>query len=230
MKLWLVGVVAVGFPGLLPAQHNGAPPAGVVPSAGALGGSFTSVGISRPLGGIAPPTFPAGVKPPRRQSSSNNNRFGYYGPPIYYGGYSGVIVDSSSLANGSFGFGAGSYANNAPLAEVPAAPPPAPVIINQYFGDRTQESGRAASPQTAPGTQYEEPSRPGDPIGPQQNYYLIAYKNRSIYSALAYWVEGDTLHYVTTENQHNQASLALIDLEKTAKLNAGNAVPFALPK
>jgi hypothetical protein len=42
-------------------------------------------------------------------------------------------------------------------------------------------------------------------------------------------VEGDTLHYVTTQNTHNQASLALIDLEQTTKLNADRAIPFSIP-
>ena len=60
---------------------------------------------------------------------------------------------------------------------------------------------------------------PGDPIGTPQNYYLIAYKNHAVYTALAYWVEDKTLHYVTTQNTHNQASLDLIDLTLTKSLN-----------
>jgi hypothetical protein len=70
---------------------------------------------------------------------------------------------------------------------------------------------------------------PGDPLVPTENYYLIAYKNHSIYSALAYWIEGDTLHYVTTENTHNQASLSLIDVDRTYKLNADRSVPYSIP-
>ena len=50
-----------------------------------------------------------------------------------------------------------------------------------------------------------------------------------IYSALAYWVEDKTLHYVTTQNTHNQASLDLIDLTLTKNLNQANDVPFSIP-
>ena len=74
----------------------------------------------------------------------------------------------------------------------------------------------------------EETANPGDPLGDPQKYYLIAYKDRSIYSALAYWLEGNILHYVTTQNTHNQASLDLIDLEQTTRLNADKNVPFTL--
>ena len=69
----------------------------------------------------------------------------------------------------------------------------------------------------------------GDPLAPPENYYLIAYRNRSIYAALAWWVEGDTLHYVTTQNTHNQASLDFIDMEKTRALNQDRNIPFSIP-
>ena len=58
---------------------------------------------------------------------------------------------------------------------------------------------------------------------------MIAYKNHAVYTALAYWVEDKTLHYVTTQNTHNQASLDLIDLALTKSLNRRNDVPFAIP-
>jgi hypothetical protein len=100
--------------------------------------------------------------------------------------------------------------------------PQQPIIINQYFSSRT------ATTQTEGATTTTAETAPGDPLGVPQNYYLIAYKNHTVYSVLAYWLEGDTLHYVTTQNTHNQASLSLIDLDRTIKLNAGNSVPFSL--
>lgn len=57
--------------------------------------------------------------------------------------------------------------------------------------------------------------------------YLIAFKDHSIYSSLAYWVEGDTLHYVTPHGRRNQASLNLIDRELTDRLNQ-NREPAAI--
>jgi hypothetical protein len=68
----------------------------------------------------------------------------------------------------------------------------------------------------------------GDVLGTVQNYYLIAYKNHAIYAALAYWVEDKTLHYVTTQNTHNQASIDLIDIDLTKSLNQSREVPFTI--
>jgi hypothetical protein len=73
-------------------------------------------------------------------------------------------------------------------------------------------------------------AEPNDlPAPPVVTTYLIAYKDHSISAALAYWVEDDTLHYVTPQNTHNQASLNLIDVERSYKLNADQSVPFSLP-
>lgn len=202
-------------PAMIRPQHA-APPI-VVPSAGALGGSFASVGISRPLGGIAPPTFPVGVPPRHKGPRPSSTGFRYVGPVYYTPNLYDLGYDSSSYS-----------IFNAPAAPVPypgpapaAAPSQAPIIINQYFG--TNDSSTSATE-----TRAEPTANPGDPLGEPQKYYLIAYKDHSIYTALAYWVEGDIFHYVTTQNTHNQASLSLIDVEQTTKLNAGNSVPFSL--
>jgi hypothetical protein len=184
-------------------------------SSGALGGSFASIGISRPLGGIAPP-----VTTTRRNPGSP---YRYVGPIYYVPSYSdfGGFQPTYSTFN--------TPASVPPLYYPGAAPsnePAPPVIINQYFGSRrvtTQNEDGGFTTSDSPA-----PLNPGDPAGASDKYYLIAYKDRSVYSALAYWVEGDTLHYVTTQNTHNQASLALLDLERTTKLNADSGMPFSL--
>ena len=61
--------------------------------------------------------------------------------------------------------------------------------------------------------------RPSNPTAEPSSYYLIAFKDNSIYSALAYWIEGETLHYVTAGNNHNQVSLSLVDRPLTERLN-----------
>ena len=61
-------------------------------------------------------------------------------------------------------------------------------------------------------------------------HYLIAFKDHSIYSAFAYWVEGDTLHYVTPQRVHNQASLSLLDRDLTEKLNRDRSMQVKLPR
>ena len=59
--------------------------------------------------------------------------------------------------------------------------------------------------------------------------YLLAFKDHTIYSAVAYWADGDTLHYFTTGNIHNQASISLLDRELTERLNRELGIDFKLP-
>ena len=64
----------------------------------------------------------------------------------------------------------------------------------------------------APGAQQStSTTRTAMHAGTATPHYLIAFKDHTIYSAVAYWVDGDTLHYFTTGNTHNQASVSLID-------------------
>jgi hypothetical protein len=203
---------------------------------GALGGTYASPGISRPLGGIGP-SFPGAFRFGQNQNSRGRygTRSGLYPFPYAYSVYVPGYFDSL----GDQGY----Y----PPASVPpplsAAGNP-PVIINQFFGP--QDSGQGFAPGFVPGDQngnpiYPSPApqpppaagvnapQPGGPLSPAQNYYLIAYKDHSVYAVLAYWLEGNTLNYVTTQNTHNQASLNLIDLDLTKTLNQARSVPFSLP-
>ena len=59
--------------------------------------------------------------------------------------------------------------------------------------------------------------------------YLLAFKDHTIYSAVAYWADGDTLHYFTSGNTHNQVSIALIDRDLTDRLNRELGIDFKLP-
>jgi hypothetical protein len=67
------------------------------------------------------------------------------------------------------------------------------------------------------------------PPQPEAAYYLLAFKDHSIYSAVGYWVDGDTLHYLTTGNVHNQVSLSLVDRDLTSQLNKGRGLQVILP-
>ena len=108
------------------------------------------------------------------------------------------------------------------------------VIINQNFipehatpviHDYTEDSSGGIHIYEAPGRE------PADTSADENtSFYLIAFKDHSIYSAFAYWVEGDTLHYVTPQRVHNQASLSLVDRELTERLNRNHSMPVKLPK
>jgi endonuclease YncB( thermonuclease family) len=60
-------------------------------------------------------------------------------------------------------------------------------------------------------------------------HYLIALKDHTIYAVVAYWIDGDTLHYFTSGNVHNQASLSLVDRDLTARLNKESGQTVDIP-
>jgi endonuclease YncB( thermonuclease family) len=79
-----------------------------------------------------------------------------------------------------------------------------------------------------PVNQYQ-PSTDREDDQSSADHYLIALKDHTIYSVVAYWVDGDTLHYFTAGNVHNQASLSLVDRDLTARLNKESGMEVNLP-
>jgi hypothetical protein len=142
-----------------------------------------------------------------------------YGYPVYVGGYYYTPDYASGYADGTYGPAPGAQQPN---VTVVYPPQPAPVIVNQF--------GPGAMPPPGAGP---EPVNPYQPSTAQADaapdHYLIALKDRTIYSALAYWVDGDTLHYFTAGNVHNQASLSLVDRDLTARLNKESGLEVNLP-
>src|SRR5260221_2474335 len=63
----------------------------------------------------------------------------------------------------------------------------------------------------------------------QPTIFLIAMQDHSIRPVIAYWVQGDALHYVSREGVLDQVSLALVDRDFSRQLNAERNVPFTLP-
>ena len=191
----------------------GAPPA----SQGAL---------SRPSGGFngRGPGFGVGLGIGYNRGSRTNrygDRWGSYGYPWGYSYYIPGYFDY--VDSDTYRYDGAPAVSPAPADSAAAPAPQQPVIVNQYFG------AQGIAPQEnvpQPGT---DTQLPANIPAPPQNYYLIAYKDHVIYSALAYWVEDKTLHYVTTQNAHNQASLDLIDLNLTKTLNQSNNLPFTIP-
>jgi hypothetical protein len=92
------------------------------------------------------------------------------------------------------------------------------VVINNYADTKPYE----------PVTTYQAPARQPVETEAAPAYYLIAFKDNTIYSAVAYWVEGDTLHYVTSGNVRNQVSLDLVNADLTARLNKDRNVSVKL--
>ncbi len=149
----------------------------------------------------------------------------------YSGGLSGGLGGYPLYVGGAYipSF-AQDYSDQTQLAPSPqqqySAPP---VVINQFFGAPPQQfdSGPAA-----PTSTFYQPSAQravvAEESSPASQFYLLAFKDHSVYSARAYWIEDKTLHYVTPQNTHNQASLDLVDVDFTKQLNRNHDVPFTI--
>jgi hypothetical protein len=101
-----------------------------------------------------------------------------------------------------------------PMQQVPQ------VVINNYADPNVRAYDGI--------TTYQAPARKPVETAGDPAYYLIAFKDNTIYSAVAYWVEGDTLHYVTSGNVRNQVSLDLVDADLTERLNRDRNVSVKL--
>ena len=181
------------------------------------GGSARSP-ITVPLGSVAPRNGRFGY--PLRRSGSTV--FAY---PVYVGGY----------GYGGYGYGGyydGSYLmdpttlapQQQPNVTVVMPPQQPPVVINLGNGGAQPQPPLSFYPPQA-----EPQQQPEQMASPEPAHYLIAFKDHTIYSAIAYWVDGDTLHYFTSGNTHNQVSVSLIDRDLTERLNREAGVEFKLP-
>jgi len=132
---------------------------------------------------------------------------GYYGNGYYDNGYTGQPAPGGDQPN----------------VVVVYPPQQPPVVINQFGpGDQPRVQPQNLVYPPAGDQASQEPA-------PETTHYLIAFKDHSIYSAVAYWVDGDTLHYFTTPTTHNQASVALVDRELTERLNKDSGNEVKLP-
>lgn len=141
-----------------------------------------------------------------------------YPVPVYVGGY------------GDPNYGYQQAQPNVTIINPPQQVPQ--VVINQNFIPERATPVMHDYTQNSEGVQtYEAPGREPVQTSPEDNtdYYLLAFKDHSVYSAFAYWVEGDTLHYVTPQRAHNQVSLSLVDRELTDRLNRDRNLQVKLP-
>lgn len=218
-----------------------------------LGCVFSALGQNYPRtygsqSGFGSVLFPGtGGPPPIRVAGAGYNR-PYTGRPIgarpvspqlNNGGRTIVVPYAYPVFVGGGGYGYGyGYGGDAPppgYQQQPTQQVPT-VIINQNFVPETvRPIVREYSdlPETAPSLRGYEAPAPAPipaPDNPSPTVYLIAFTDHSIYSAIAYWVEGDTLNYVTPQGVHNRASLDLIDEAFSRQLNGERNVDFRLKK
>jgi hypothetical protein len=68
--------------------------------------------------------------------------------------------------------------------------------------------------------------RPAEPES-RPALYLIAFKDAVIRAAVAYWIDRQTLHYVTRDREHRQAPLESVDRSFTQQLNRERGMTFS---
>lgn len=148
-------------------------------------------------------------------------------PVFYGGGY--YDYEAPSAPYSQTGYQAAPYNNGYDQMTQPPV-----VIINQYFRPDSanpvvRDYSNVPLPEAAP-----QPENPGDAsananTSDQQVMFLIAMKDHTIFPAVAYWVEGDTLNYITVQGVKNSASLDLVDREFSKQINKERKVEFGLP-
>jgi hypothetical protein len=168
-------------------------------------------------------------------------------PPIAHGGHGRAVIIPYPVF-----YGSGYYDYDAPPPATPStqydpnqdASQPPVVIINQnfhpdvanpVFRDYTDVPLPPATPrQPAPSARENRPTPPpastAQALDPgTQVLFLIALKDHTIYPAIAYWVEGDTLHYINPDGQRGRTSLSQVDREFSTRLNRERNIDFGLP-
>ncbi len=73
-----------------------------------------------------------------------------------------------------------------------------------------------------------EPDRAA-PADDQPTVFLIALTDHTVLASIAYWVDGDTLNWVSRDAKQNHISLSLVDRQFSKQLNEERHVPFTLP-
>jgi hypothetical protein len=210
------------------AQRRGGGAGGGFHGGGVVGG-FHGGGGGFGHGGIGAPSRPGGGW----GYSGFRGGFGYrsYG----YGGYYGGFYGGSYWPSWNYGYSYWpSYSDYgySPYAYYPYSYDPSPNVTVIY----------PAPAQAAPSTVYVERANPvvrnydeyGQEIRPSSGgvgapIYLLAFTDHAIRAAAAYWVDGQTLHYVTLEHEQKQAPLDTVDRGLSLQLNRERRVPFSLP-
>ena len=179
----------------------------------------TSPGTQRSFGSV---TFPGGGGPRLVVPGTRNLTLGpRYGLGLY---------------GAQFGSGISWFYYYAPEVSPEPQSVPAPAPSAQAYSNVTlmyppqgaqtapvvqEEAGRWRSYPPA-----ETPAPASEPAATELPNYRLAFKDHKFYSAVAYWVDGNTIHYITSGNQHNQAPLDLLDRKLTDRLSkqAGDEV------
>ena len=204
-------------------------PGGVVGTTGGAGfGRMIYPGTGAPVVSRNPriPGSPLMAVPPQVAHRSHATPLAVPYPVFYGGGFYDYEAPAAPVAPYS------QAAYQIPGYEQMTQPPV--VIINQYFRPDTANPvlrDYSNVPLPEPGPRQETPQTNNDQVAAAdpQVMFLIAMKDHTIFPAIAYWVEGDTLNYITVQGSKNSASLDLVDREFSKQINKERKIEFGLP-
>jgi hypothetical protein len=157
--------------------------------------------------------------------------FGHFGARPRF---AGRFRYSSPFFYGGFGFGpAYPLVSSDPYAysyPPPYAYNPAPNVIVIVPPD---EVGYRPSPARPDIQEIEERTgytrRDTAARPPEQISFRLALRDGTVESGVAYWVEGESFHYITTEGRHKEVPLGSVDREASERLNRNGQIEFRLP-
>jgi hypothetical protein len=153
--------------------------------------------------------------------------YGYGFDPFYagYGAGSGYAAGYDPSYGQGYGYGPNSgYAQpQSPTVVINQNYQPEPVhpMLHDYTNTPLPPSGAVGPGQAAgqvPALRDDEPT-----------IFLIAMKDHTIYPVIAYWVDKDTLNYVTVETTVKRVPMAQVDRDLSKQLNDQRNVEFKLP-
>jgi hypothetical protein len=155
--------------------------------------------------------------------SRTNRRSSYRGAvivpvPVIFGAGGGYYPYDPSM-----------YADPGYVQEPQQQVTPSVVIINQGYRPETLSQPRYYEVPAIPENEGAQP-QPRPVQDDKPTLYLIAFQDHTILPSLAYWVEGDTLAYITEQGNLNRTSLSLIDKTFSKQLNRERSVEFSLPE
>jgi len=150
-------------------------------------------------------------------------------PVFYGGGYYDYDAPAAPTAS-DFQYSA-QYSNGYDQMTQPPI-----VIINQYFKPDTANpvlhdysNVPLPEPPRQGGNAGDSPVNSAVSSSDQQVMFLIAMKDHTIYPAIAYWVDGETLNYITVQGAKNSVSLDLVDRDFSKQINKERNIEFGLP-
>jgi hypothetical protein len=165
--------------------------------------------------------------------------------PVYYGGYYGYDPSAYGAANAP-DYGDAGQPNGPGLPSVVInqnfVPPQANPQVREYTGPPQPQQTQPEQPQqpqqqsglklyeAPPSHPYADAAVQRASASDQPTIYLIALRDHTVVQALGYWMEGNTLHYVSAEHTLNQVSIDLVDRDLSQRLNDERHLDFRLPQ